>query len=365
MSEIKTTAEEVKDPAKPETLGPVTAAKPAQSTEAPNKAPEKPAAKTASKPATTRSAAAKPAASVTPAPAKKDAAKGKDAKSGKGKNGNGKSASQDKDPAAAQHSQRKPPLKTKFYEERLAKLQIELVKLQEWIKFKKLKVVVLFEGRDAAGKGGTIKRITESLSPRVTRVAALPAPTDREQTQWYFQRYVQHLPAGGEMVLFDRSWYNRAGVERVMGFCTDEEYSEFLRTCPEFERMLVRSGIILIKYWFSVSNGAQERRVQKRIFHPEKHWKLSPMDLESRARWVDYSRAKDAMFAHTDIKQAPWYVVDGDDKKRARLNVISHLLSMIDYEDLTPEPIVLPPRQDEHGYVRPPLSDQTFIPEIY
>ncbi|MBL8399064.1 MAG: polyphosphate kinase 2 [Candidatus Accumulibacter sp.] len=256
-------------------------------------------------------------------------------------------------------------MKTQFYEDRLAKLQIELVKLQEWIKFKKLKVVVLFEGRDAAGKGGTIKRITESLSPRVTRVAALPAPTDREQTQWYFQRYVQHLPAGGEMVLFDRSWYNRAGVERVMGFCTDEEYSEFLRTCPEFERMLVRSGIILIKYWFSVSNEEQERRFQKRIFHPEKHWKLSPMDLESRARWVDYSRAKDAMFAHTDIKQAPWYVVDGDDKKRARLNVISHLLSMIDYEDLTPEPIVLPPRQDEHGYVRPPLSDQTFIPEIY
>ena len=262
-------------------------------------------------------------------------------------------------------STRKPTIKTKDYEETLSKLQIELVKLQEWIKFKKLKVVVLFEGRDAAGKGGTIKRITESLSPRVTRVAALPAPTDREQTQWYFQRYVQHLPAGGEMVLFDRSWYNRAGVERVMGFCTEEEYREFLRTCPEFERMLVRSGIILIKYWFSVSNEEQERRFQKRIFHPEKHWKLSPMDLESRARWVEYSKAKDAMFAHTDIKQAPWYVVDGDDKKRARLNVITHLLNMIDYEDLTPEPIVLPPRQDEGGYVRPPLSDQTFIPEVY
>ncbi|HMW54947.1 MAG TPA: polyphosphate kinase 2 [Accumulibacter sp.] len=262
-------------------------------------------------------------------------------------------------------STRKPTIKTKDYEETLSKLQIELVKLQEWIKFKKLKVVVLFEGRDAAGKGGTIKRITESLSPRVTRVAALPAPTDREQTQWYFQRYVQHLPAGGEMVLFDRSWYNRAGVERVMGFCTEEEYREFLRTCPEFERMLVRSGIILIKYWFSVSNEEQERRFQKRIFHPEKHWKLSPMDLESRARWVEYSKAKDAMFAHTDIKQAPWYVVDGDDKKRARLNVITHLLNMIDYEDLTPEPIVLPPRQEEGGYVRPPLSDQTFIPEVY
>ena len=356
MSEVKTTVEEVKDPAKPETLGPITAAQPAQGTEAPSKAPAKPAAKTTA----ARAAATKPAAAPAPASAKKEATKGKEGKNGKGKNANA-----DKGPSTGQRSQRKPPLKTKFYEECLAKLQIELVKLQEWIKFKKLKVVVLFEGRDAAGKGGTIKRITESLSPRVTRVAALPAPTDREQTQWYFQRYVQHLPAGGEMVLFDRSWYNRAGVERVMGFCTDEEYSEFLRTCPEFERMLVRSGIILIKYWFSVSNEEQERRFQKRIFHPEKHWKLSPMDLESRARWVDYSRAKDAMFAHTDIKQAPWYVVDGDDKKRARLNVISHLLSMIDYEDLTPEPIVLPPRQDEHGYVRPPLSDQTFIPEVY
>ncbi len=267
-------------------------------------------------------------------------------------------------PAAAVGA-RKPRLKKKLYEETLSKLQMELVKLQEWIKFKKLKVVVIFEGRDAAGKGGCIKRITESLSPRVTRVVALPAPTDREQTQWYFQRYVQHLPAGGEMVLFDRSWYNRAGVERVMGFCTEEEYREFLRSCPEFERMLVRSGIILIKYWFSVSNDEQERRFQKRIFRPDKHWKLSPMDLESRARWVDYSKAKDAMFAHTDIKQAPWYVVDGDDKERARLNVMTHLLNMIDYEDLSPEPIQLPPRQSEVGYVRPPLSDQTFIPEIY
>jgi len=260
---------------------------------------------------------------------------------------------------------RKPKMDAKNYEKALSKLQIELVKLQEWIKFKKLKVVVIFEGRDAAGKGGCIKRITESLSPRVTRVAALPAPTDRESTEWYFQRYVQHLPAGGEMVLFDRSWYNRAGVERVMGFCSEEEYREFLRSCPEFERMLVRSGIILIKYWFSVSNEEQERRFQKRIFHPEKHWKLSPMDLQSRARWVEYSKAKDAMFAHTDIKQAPWYVVNGDDKMRARLNVITHLLNMIDYEDLTPQPIVLPPRQDEGGYVRPPISDQTFIPEIY
>jgi polyphosphate kinase len=237
--------------------------------------------------------------------------------------------------------------------------------LQEWIKHKGLKVVVLFEGRDAAGKGGCIKRITQTLSPRVSPVVALPAPTEREKTQWYFQRYVQHLPAAGEMVLFDRSWYNRAGVERVMGFCSDEEYREFLRSCPEFERMLVRSGIILIKYWFSVSDEEQERRFQGRIYHPTKHWKLSPMDLQSRAKWKEYSKAKDEMFAHTDIKQAPWYVVNGDVKKRARLNVITHLLSMIDYEDLTPEPVELPPRQEQGGYVRPPISDQTFIPEKY
>ena len=259
----------------------------------------------------------------------------------------------------------KPPLPKKEYEKAIKQLQIELVKLQEWIKFKKLKVVVIFEGRDAAGKGGSIKRITECLSPRVTRIAALPAPTDREKTEWYFQRYVQHLPAGGEMVLFDRSWYNRAGVEHVMGFCSPDEYSEFLRSCPEFERMLVRSGIILIKYWFSVSNEEQERRFQKRIYHPTKHWKLSPMDLQSRARWVEYSKAKDEMFAHTDIKQAPWYVVQGDDKERARLNVITHLLSLIDYQDLTPERIELPPRQEDHGYVRPPMTDQTFIPEVF
>ena len=251
------------------------------------------------------------------------------------------------------------------YEAELAKMQIELVKLQEWIKHENLKVVVIFEGRDAAGKGGSIKRITQSLSPRVCRVVALPAPTERECSQWYFQRYVQHLPAAGEMVLLDRSWYNRAGVERVMDFCTDDEYQEFLRSCPEFERMLVRSGITLIKYWFSVSDEEQERRFQGRIHHPTKHWKLSPMDLQSRSRWMEYSKAKDDMFAHTDIKQAPWFVVNGDDKKRARLNVISHLLSMIDYEDLSPELIKLPPRQDDRGYVRPPLSDQTFVPEIY
>ncbi|MEJ2316135.1 MAG: polyphosphate kinase 2 [Gammaproteobacteria bacterium] len=247
----------------------------------------------------------------------------------------------------------------------LAELQIELVKLQEWIKARGLKVVVIFEGRDAAGKGGSIKRITESLNPRVCRVVALPAPTEREKTQWYFQRYIEHLPAAGEMVLLDRSWYNRAGVERVMGFCTDDEYWEFMRSCPEFERMLVRSGIILIKYWFSVSDEEQERRFQKRVDRPEKRWKLSPMDLQSRKHWVEYSKAKDVMFAHTDIKQAPWYVVDGDNKKRARLNVISHLLSMIPYEDLTPPPIELPPREDTGGYVRPPMSDQNFVPEIY
>lgn len=257
------------------------------------------------------------------------------------------------------------PINKKTYEKELARLQVELVKLQEWVRQKGLKVVVIFEGRDAAGKGGVIKRITESLNPRVCRVVALPAPTEREKTQWYFQRYVAHLPAGGEMVLFDRSWYNRAGVERVMGFCTDEEYAEFLRSVPEFERMLVRSGIILIKYWFSVSDHEQELRFQERIDNPTKRWKLSPMDLNSRARWVEYSKAKDEMFAHTDIKQAPWHVVNADNKKCARLNCIRHLLSMIPYEDLTPEPIVLPPRQAEGGYVRPPITDQTFVPQYY
>jgi polyphosphate kinase len=256
-------------------------------------------------------------------------------------------------------------LKAKVYEEELAKLQIELVKLQEWIKHEGLKVVVVFEGRDAAGKGGVIKTITQSLNPRVCRVEALGTPTEREKTQWYFQRYAAYLPAAGEMVLFDRSWYNRAGVERVMGFCTNEEYREFLRSCPEFERMLVRSGIILVKYWFSVSDEEQERRFQGRINNPTKRWKLSPMDLESRARWVEYSKAKDEMFAHTDIKQAPWYVVNADDKKRARLNCIRHLLSLVPYEDLTPESIKLPPRQDKSSYVRPPITDQTFVPEVY
>jgi polyphosphate kinase 2 len=256
-------------------------------------------------------------------------------------------------------------IRKKVYERELAKLQVELVKLQEWIKFAGLKVVVVFEGRDAAGKGGVITRITQSLNPRIVRVVALPAPTERERSQWYFQRYVAHLPAAGEMVLFDRSWYNRAGVERVMGFCSDEAYREFLRSCPEFERMLVRSGIILIKYWFSVSDEEQERRFQARIVDPTKRWKLSPMDLESRSRWIEYSRAKDEMFKYTDIKQAPWYVVNADIKMHARLNCIRHLLSMIPYKDLTPEPIALPPRQDDIGYVRPPITDQTFVPEHY
>ncbi len=257
-------------------------------------------------------------------------------------------------------------IKSKVYETELARLQVELVKLQAWIKHKGLKIVVIFEGRDAAGKGGTIKRITEPLNPRTCRVAALPAPTDRQKTQWYFQRYSAHLPAAGEMVLMDRSWYNRAGVEKVMGFCTQDEYMEFLRSCPEFERMLVRSGIILVKYWFSVSDKEQERRFQARLKEPTKRWKLSPMDLESRKKWVEYSRAKDMMFAHTDIKQAPWYVVNSDVKKHARLNCISHLLGLVEYEDLTPQEIVLTERPESFiGYVRPPIEDQEFVPEVF
>jgi polyphosphate kinase len=253
----------------------------------------------------------------------------------------------------------------KVYENELEKLQQELVKLLEWIKFKKLKVVILFEGRDAAGKGSVIKRITEYLNPRFCRVVALGVPTEKEKTQWYFQRYVANLPAGGEMVLFDRSWYNRAGVEHVMGFCTPEEYEEFLRSCPEFERMLIRSGIILIKYWFSVSDEEQEKRFQERLTNPAKRWKISPMDVESRSHWVEYSRAKDVMFQHTDIKQAPWYVVNADDKMRARLNCMHHLLSIIPYQEVIPEEIKLPPKQCDKSYIRPPVSDQTFVPEIF
>ncbi|HIE56972.1 MAG TPA: polyphosphate kinase 2 [Anaerolineales bacterium] len=256
-------------------------------------------------------------------------------------------------------------MKRSIYEKELARLQAELVELQEWIKYKGLKVVVIFEGRDTAGKGGTIKRITARLNPRVVRVVALGVPTEKEKTQWYFQRYVPHLPAAGEMVLFDRSWYNRAGVERVMGFCSDDEYWEFLRSCPEFERMLVRSGIILIKYWLSVSDEEQKRRFEARINDPTKRWKFSPMDIESYKRWVDYSKAKDQMFKYTDIKQAPWYNVNADIKRHARLNVIAHLLSKIPYKRLPEESIKLPARQTDVGYVRPPLEDITFIPEIY
>ena len=238
------------------------------------------------------------------------------------------------------------------------------MKFQEWVRSQRLRVVIVFEGRDGAGKGGAIKRITDSLNPRVCRVVALPAPTEREKTQWYFQRYVSHLPAAGEIVLFDRSLYNRAGVERVMKFCTEEEYFEFLRSCPEFERMLVRSGIRLLKYWFSVSPDEQERRFQDRLKNPAKRWKLSPMDLESRTRWVEYSRAKDEMFAHTDIKQAPWHVVEADDKRRSRLNVIRHVLASVPYQDLPPQTLSLPP-VDRRKYARPPIDDQNFVPEFY
>ncbi len=253
----------------------------------------------------------------------------------------------------------------KHYERELFRLQLELVKLQGWVKAKGLKVVVVFEGRDAAGKGGVIKCILQYLNPRIVHTVALPAPTEREKTQWYFQRYVAHLPAAGEVALFDRSWYNRAGVERVMGFCSEEELEEFMRSCPQFERMLVRSGIILVKYWFSVSDEEQEKRFQSRLKEPHKRWKLSPMDIESRDRWVEYSKAKDEMFAHTDIKQAPWYVVESDNKRTARLNCIRHFLSLIPYEDLTPEPFELPARRDATGYVRPPHSDQNHVPQWY
>ncbi len=253
-----------------------------------------------------------------------------------------------------------------FCQKELYRLQGELVKLQEWITAKDLKLVAVFEGRDAAGKGGMIKRITEVLNPRVVRVAALPEPTEREKTQWYFQRYVEHLPAAGEIVLFDRSWYNRAGVERVMGFATEEQVQEFFRDCPEFERMLIRSDIILVKYWFSVSDAEQDRRFKDRIDDPMKSWKFSAMDLEGRNRWEDYSRAKDEMFSFTDTKESPWWVVNADDKMRARLNCIHHLLSLVPYEDVPHEKFKLAPRKpaSEH-YVRAPMGSQTFVPEVY
>lgn len=257
-------------------------------------------------------------------------------------------------------------ISNKEYEKELARLQVELVKMQYWAKHQGARIVMLFEGRDAAGKGGTIKRIAEPLNPRGFRVVALGTPSDREKTEWYFQRYVAHLPAAGEIVCFDRSWYNRAGVERVMDFCTDEQYQEFMQTCPEFERMLVRSGIILLKYWFSVSDEEQERRFQSRTLDPARRWKLSPMDLESRDRWVEYSQAKDAMFSHTNIPEAPWFTVEADDKKRARLNCISHFLSKIPYVDMLPEPLELSPRKSApHDYVRSPLNEQFFVPHMY
>jgi polyphosphate kinase 2 len=260
---------------------------------------------------------------------------------------------------------KKKKFKQGEYEDLLLKLEIELVKLQEWVKANKLKVVVVFEGRDAAGKGGVIKTIAGCMNPRICRIVALGVPTEKEKSQWYFQRYVSQLPSGGEIALFDRSWYNRAGVEKVMGYCTDAEYEEFLRSCPEFERMLIRSGIILVKYWFSVSDREQENRFQDRIKDPTKRWKISPIDVESRNKWVEYSMAKDKMFSFTDTKQSPWYVVRADDKRRARLNCIEHLLSLIPYEDLTPKPFRLPALKHDVAYVRPPVTDQTFVPEKY
>ena len=262
-------------------------------------------------------------------------------------------------------SQKRTKLKRKFYETELKRLQEELVKMQDTVRQTGRRVVVIFEGRDAAGKGGVIKRILERMNPRTLRVAALGTPTEREKTQWWFQRYVAQLPAAGEIVLFDRSWYNRALVEPVMGFCTEDEYRDFLRSCPEFERMLIRSGIVLIKYWFSVSDEEQERRFLGRVDDPRKRWKLSDMDLESRKRWVDFSKAKDVMLEHTDTSDAPWYVVNADDKKRARLNCISHFLTVIPYAEPDVSPLSVPARQDDTGYVRPPISHQRFVPDRY
>ena len=258
-----------------------------------------------------------------------------------------------------------PPRKTYKYVDELARLQFELLKLQECVRLEGLRVVVIFEGRDAAGKGGVIKRIAEVLNPRSCRIVALPTPTEQERGQWYFQRYVAQLPSRGEIVLFDRSWYNRAGVEHVMGFCTKAEYREFLRACPVFEEMLVRSGIVLIKYWFSVNDEEQEERFRDRMKNPIKRWKLSPMDVESRERWVEYSRAKDTMLKHTDRKFAPWNIVDADDKKKARLNCIAHLLRQIPYKNLRPVQIELPPRQPDNGYRRPKKSAQHWVPKDY
>lgn len=251
-----------------------------------------------------------------------------------------------------------------FYYNELEKLQLELVYVQRWVKQTGARVAIIFEGRDAAGKGGAIKRIIEKLNPRICRVVALPVPTEKEKTQWYFQRYVQHLPSAGEMVLFDRSWYNRAGVEKVMGFCTDEQYYDFMRACPEFEAMLIRSGIILIKYWFSVSEKEQKRRFEDRINDPTKRWKISPMDMESRQHWVDYSRAKDTMLRYTDTKLSPWYIVDSDDKRSSRINCISHMLSVIPYERIELPTFELGDLQQDDTYIRPPMEEQTWVPDV-
>ena len=252
-----------------------------------------------------------------------------------------------------------------IYFNELIRLQKELIKLQDWVVATGERIVVIFEGRDSAGKGGAIKRITQRLNPRVCRVAALPAPNDREKTQWYFQRYVAHLPAAGEIVLFDRSWYNRAGVERVMGFCTDAQYEEFFESVPEFERMLVRSGIRLIKYWFSISDDEQESRFMSRIYDPLKQWKLSPMDLESRRRWEDYTKAKEVMFERTHIPEARWWIVEGDDKKKARLNCINHLLSQIPYQEIQRDEVVLPEREHHDNYQREPIGEDMYVPNVY
>lgn len=260
---------------------------------------------------------------------------------------------------------KKGKLSGHFYDDVLANLQLELVKMQYWVKQQNLKVVILFEGRDAAGKGGVIKRITEPLNSRGCRVVALDKPSDKEATQWYFQRYIDHLPSAGEIVIFDRSWYNRSGVERVMGFCTEDDVTEFFRSCPDFERMLIRSGIILLKYWFSVSDEEQEARLRDRIIDPARRWKLSPMDVSSYNKWVEFSKAKDEMFKYTDTKQSPWYNVQADDKKRARLNCIAHILKMIPYQDVTPKPFDLPPRKIDNNYIRPPQNELNFVPEVY
>jgi polyphosphate kinase 2 len=265
---------------------------------------------------------------------------------------------------ASEHPERET-LDRHVYFKELFRLQGELVKLQDWVAQKKCKMVILFEGRDAAGKGGVIKRITQRLNPRICRVAALPAPNDRERTQWYFQRYVAHLPAGGEIVLFDRSWYNRAGVERVMGFCTEADVEEFFRSVPEFERMLVRAGIVLIKYWFSITDDEQQFRFLMRIHDPLKQWKLSPMDVESRRRWEQYTKAKEGMLEHTHIPEAPWWIVEAVDKKRARLNCISHLLSQIPYKDINHPPVVLPPRAHNPEYHREPIPKEMYVPALF